>query len=158
LPAGFTGQQHVAMGDPCVRHVLVIVAMEEEVRPLIERFALARCEPSPFPAGAPMVAWRGVDVRVSSSSGPDGDGAGRTLARLDVVWCGADARFGGANNVATTWAAVACYASVAAFGAPDVCVSAGTAGGFGCVGARVGDAFVSEAIPPSAHLAVTRRC
>jgi 5'-methylthioadenosine nucleosidase len=46
------------------------------------------------------------------------------------------------NNVATTAASVATYAAFAAF-KPDLVLSAGTAGGFGAVGGRVGDVYLS---------------
>ena len=54
-----------------------------------------------------------------------------------MKWCGSDERFGGVNNVATTAAAVTAYASVAAFGLPELLLSCGTAGGFSSAGASV---------------------
>lgn len=110
-----------------VSKVLVIVAMEQEVRPLVERFALRRVVDAGFLPGAPFVAWSGAV-------------AGATL---HIVWCGRDPRFGNVNNVATTAAAVALYAAVATLGVPDLVLSAGTAGGFGEAGARVGDVYLS---------------
>jgi 5'-methylthioadenosine nucleosidase len=94
---------------------------------LVARLGLKRVEPSPFVTGAPMVVWAGSAAGVL----------------LRVCWCGSDKRFGG-NNVATTAAAVATYALIAAFGAPDLLLSAGTAGGFACAGAAVGDVFLSS--------------
>jgi len=111
-----------------VRRVLIVVAMEQEVMPIVERFGMQRV--SAFLPSAPFVAWERAGV------------AG--LERLHVVWVGRDERFGGVNNVATTAAAVAAYAAIAAFGAPDLVVSAGTAGGFACVGASVGDVYLSS--------------
>eukprot|EP00965_Chrysotila_dentata_P232197 6198823-Pleurochrysis_carterae.AAC.10 len=108
-----------------VRQVLIIVAMEQECMPLVDRFQLKKLK-HPFLEGAPMVAWAGHVNELT----------------LKVVWCGSDKRFG-VNNVATTAAAVAVYGSVAALGTSDVVLSVGTAGGFSQRGARIGDAFIS---------------
>ena len=110
-----------------VRRVLIVVAMEQEVQPLVEHFGLPRL-PHPFLAGSPMVAWGGTL--------PD-----RQL-ELHIVWCGMDARYGN-NNVGTAAAAVSTYASCVAFGAPDLVLSVGTAGGFSAHGAEIGDVFLS---------------
>lgn len=117
------------MPDAATRAVLFVVAMEEEAMPLVTRFGLERRSPSPFLPGAPFVAWEGTTT----------DGI-----KLRLVWVGRDPRFGGVNNVATTAAAVATYAAVAAFGAHDLVVSAGTAGGFRGAGAAVGDVYLSS--------------
>lgn len=101
--------------------------MEQEAAPIVKRFGLQRVE-TPFLEGAPFVAWRG--------STPEG-------LSLHVVWCGHDKRFG-VNNVATTAAAVTAYATVAAFGRPDLMISAGTAGAFGQRGAKICDVFLSS--------------
>ena len=118
------------MNDIPVRNVLIIVAMEQETMPLVKRFDLKRCPDKTFLPGAPFVGW----------SGNVGD------IVLRVVWCGRDPRFGGVNNVATTAAAVATYASIAAFGTPELLISAGTAGGFNAAGATVGDCFMLSLI------------
>ena len=110
-----------------MRRVLIVVAMEQEVQPLIEHFRLPRL-PHSFLAGSPMVAWGGML--------PD-----RPL-ELHIVWCGQDARYGN-NNVGTAAAAVSTYASCAAFGAPDLVLSVGTAGGFSAHGAEIGDVYLS---------------
>ena len=115
------------MVDAPVNRVFVIVAMEQEVRPLVTQFKLQPVD-SCFVPGAPFVAWVGNVQGVT----------------LHAVWCGRDPRFGNVNNVATTAAAVATYAAIAAFGAPDLVLSAGTAGGFAACGARVGDVFLSS--------------
>ena len=115
------------MADDVVRVVLIIVAMEEEAAPLVEKLSLRRRD-TPFLAGSPMwmVAW-------------SGEFGGLTV---HVVWCGQDRRYK-VNNVATTAAAVSTYAAVAALGRPDVVLSAGTAGGFAQRGAAIGDAYLS---------------
>ena len=113
---------------PVVRRIMIIVAMEQEMMPIVASLGLHTVDPSPFLPGAPFVAWEGE---------VNGDTA------IHAVWCGRDPRFGNVNNVATTAAAVATYAAVAAFGAPDLLLSAGTAGGFASMGAAVGDVFLS---------------
>ena len=117
------------MPEPATRSVLFVVAMEQEAMPLVTRFCLERRSPSPFLPGAPFVAWEGMTAEGIV---------------LRLVWMGRDPRFGGVNNVATTAAAVATYAAIAAFGAHDLVVSAGTAGGFRAVGAAVGDVYLSS--------------
>lgn len=111
-----------------INHVIIVVAMEQEVRPIVERFALQKLPDGTFLAGAPFVAWAG---NVSGLT-------------LHVVWLGRDPRFGNVNNVATTAAAVATYAAVSVFGVPHLLISAGTAGGFARAGASVGDVFISS--------------
>ena len=111
-----------ALATP-VRKILVIVAMEQEVQPLVEHFALKPEPSTAFLAGAPFVAWTGKGHGVA----------------IHAVWCGRDTRFGNVNAVGTTAAGVATYAAIAAFGAPDLVISAGTAGGFKSTGAAVGD-------------------
>uniref|UniRef100_A0A7S4ID08 Nucleoside phosphorylase domain-containing protein n=1 Tax=Odontella aurita TaxID=265563 RepID=A0A7S4ID08_9STRA len=110
-----------------MRRVVIIYAMEEEFMPFVRDHGLAPVKPSPFSPGAPMVAYRG---EVSN-------GAIDAVA----VWCGRDRRFR-SNSVGTVAAGVACYAAVEAFG-PDLVISAGTAGGFGELGARTGDVYLS---------------
>lgn len=114
-------------GSP-VRRVMIVIAMEQEALPIVTKFRLTEMKENSFLPGAPFKAWVG-DV-------------GAIV--LTVIWCGRDPRFGGVNNVATTAAAVATYASVAAFGKPDLLISAGTAGGFRIAGAAVGDCFLSS--------------
>lgn len=118
----------MATGSPVVRNIIIVIAMEQEAMPIVEKFHLRRCIPTPFLTGAPFVTWVGEVGSIT----------------LRVVWCGRDPRFGGVNNVATTAAAVATYASFVAFGAPELLISAGTAGGFKVAGACVGDVFLSS--------------
>jgi hypothetical protein len=58
-----------------------------------------------------------------------------------LVYTGWDNRLQ-SNNVGTTSASAATYAAISAFH-PDVVLSAGTAGGFGAVGAAIGDVYLS---------------
>eukprot|EP00211_Chloroparvula_japonica_P008156 CAMPEP_0119137568 /NCGR_PEP_ID=MMETSP1310-20130426/23877_1 /TAXON_ID=464262 /ORGANISM="Genus nov. species nov., Strain RCC2339" /LENGTH=311 /DNA_ID=CAMNT_0007128671 /DNA_START=80 /DNA_END=1012 /DNA_ORIENTATION=+ len=114
------------------KKVLVLVAMEQEAMPIINQYGLRRVEPSPFVAGAPMVAHRGW---YDPNAGAD------SIMELFVTWAGHDPRFK-SNNVGTVAASVSTYASVSLF-KPDLVISAGTAGGMGSMGARVGDVYLS---------------
>jgi 5'-methylthioadenosine nucleosidase len=114
-----------ATRDAAIQHVLLVVAMEQEAAPIIEKFAMQQLDHRFLP-GAPFVAWEGQVEDL----------------RLQLVWCGRDKRFGG-NNVATTAAAVATYAAISALGVPQLVMSVGTAGGFAARGARINDVFLS---------------
>jgi 5'-methylthioadenosine nucleosidase len=110
---------------PGIKRAVMIVAMQEEADPFIKKHGLKEVTPSPFLDGMPMVCYSG---RVSN-------------IEIHLVWTGRDERYK-VNNVATTAASVATYAAFAAF-KPDLVLSAGTAGGFGAVGARIGDVYLS---------------
>eukprot|EP00854_Cymbomonas_tetramitiformis_P024973 gene24973-30450_t len=108
--------------------------MEEEARPFIEKHGLKKHqEPGPFVSGSPMVAYSG---QINSCTDDN-----QSHLRVHLVWNGRDQKYK-VNNVATTAAAVATYASIAAFH-PDLVVSAGTAGGFGELGGNIGDVYAS---------------
>ena len=137
-----------------VRCVMLVVAMEQEAAPIIERFKLQRLAHQFLP-GAPMVAWEAKISGLSPNNEESRErhrhterGTERDTHNeesdlvLRLVWCGRDVRYSG-NNVGTTAAAVACYAAVAALGAPDLVLSVGTAGGFAQLGARVCDVYLS---------------
>ena len=115
-----------------VRSVLLIVAMEQEALPIVERFGLKRIIAPGFLRGSPFVAWRGDAGAQALQAG----------LQLYVVWTGRDSRYG-QNNVGTAAAAVATYAAVAALGMPDLVLSVGAAGGFSERGAAIGDVFLS---------------
>eukprot|EP01063_Lacrimia_lanifica_P014345 TRINITY_DN20951_c0_g1_i1.p1 TRINITY_DN20951_c0_g1~~TRINITY_DN20951_c0_g1_i1.p1 ORF type:complete len:288 (+),score=92.92 TRINITY_DN20951_c0_g1_i1:57-866(+) len=109
-----------------VRRVILVVAMHEEADPFIKKHGLREVLPKPFHGGMPMEAYSGVVAGVE----------------VCLVWTGRDERYK-VNNVATTAAAVATYAALAAFGKVDMVMSAGTAGGFGHLGAQIGDVYIS---------------
>ena len=117
-----------------VRRVLIVFAMEQEAEPFIRRHELCTLAPSPFPVGMPFVAH-------SNSAAESAASEIQSPLQVFTVWNGRDRRYGG-NNVATTAASVCAYASIQAF-APDLVISAGTAGGFGGSGTAVGDVFLS---------------
>ena len=124
-----------------VRSVLLIVAMEQEALPIVERFGLKRIIAPGFLRGWPFVAWRGDAGAQALQAG----------LQLYVVWTGRDSRYG-QNNVGTAAAAVATYAAVAALGMPDLVLSVGAAGGF----SERGAAIDQVRLPRAAHSGVVR--
>jgi 5'-methylthioadenosine nucleosidase len=118
-----------------IQRVVLVVAMEQEADPFIRTHGLERMKPSPFMPGMPMVCYTGHLRGDKHKSG------GKRL-QIFLVWTGRDERYK-VNNVATTAASVATYASLAAFQPVDLVLSAGTAGGFAAVGATVGDVYLS---------------
>lgn len=112
-----------------VKRVVMIVAMEQEAEPFIQKHRLKRMAPSPFMAGMQMVCYSG---HINNNAN----------MKVFLVWTGRDQRYK-VNNVATTAASVATYASIQAFHPVDLVLSAGTAGGFGSQGCQVGDVFLS---------------
>ena len=112
-----------------MKRVVLIVAMEQEAEPFIQKHRLKQMTPSPFMAGMQMVCYSG---RINNNANME----------VFLVWTGRDQRYK-VNNVATTAASVATYASIQAFHPVDLVLSAGTAGGFGSQGCQVGDVFLS---------------
>lgn len=108
-----------------IKRVVIVVAMQEEAEPFIKKHDLKQKTPSPFLAGMPMICYCGVVSKIE----------------IFLIWTGRDERYK-VNNVATTAASVATYAAICAF-KPELVLSAGTAGGFGAIGASVGDVFLS---------------
>lgn len=114
-----------------IRNVVIIVAMQQEADPFIRRHDLQENVPSPFVAGSPMISYSG---KIAS----DED---RGFVAVHLVWNGR-CKIHHVNHVATTAAAISAYAAIAHF-KPDAVISAGTAGGFSELGARIGDVYLS---------------
>lgn len=112
-----------------VETIVIVVAMEQEAQPFIMKHDLKENVPSPFEPGSPMKAYSGQVVA-----------RGRTVA-LHLIWNGR-CKIHNVNHVATTAAGVSTYASIARF-RPSLVISAGTAGGFGELGAHIGDVYLS---------------
>lgn len=86
--------------------------------------------PSPFESGSPMISYSGNVVTATGGE-----------VTLHLIWNGR-CKVHSCNLVATTAAGVATYAAVQVF-RPDLVISAGTAGGFSELGARIGDVYLS---------------
>jgi len=130
--------------------VLVVMAMEAEAAPLVARLGLRPGAGFVTRGGRalPMGVWEGVGV--GAMDGARGDartaapktasrGAGRAVS---LVTSGRDERFG-VDAIGTQPAVLAAHLGIERFG-PDLVMSAGTAGGFGARGARIGDVYVSD--------------
>lgn len=110
-----------------IQHVLVVIAMAAEAAPFVAHLGLAPA-PALLPGPLPCAVFSGQH-------------SGLTVT---VVTCGACPLFG-VDSVGTVPAALATYAACAAL-APDLVLSAGTAGGFAARGGAVGDVYVSSAL------------
>jgi 5'-methylthioadenosine nucleosidase len=110
-----------------VKTVAVIVAMEAEAAPLIERLGLKKQEKSPFAGPLPAVVF----------SGAVGD------ATVHVCTNGPAQGFG-VDSVGTVPAALTAYQACETL-KPDLLVNAGTAGGFKAKGGAVGDVYLATA-------------
>lgn len=106
-----------------IKHVCVLVAMDEEARPMIENLKLAPLA-SPHPK-SPIDCYQGEINGVT----------------FTVITNGKCSRFGVAN-VGTTPAALTAYLAITSLN-PDIVINAGTAGGFQAKGGAVGDVYIS---------------
>ncbi|CAL5045258.1 unnamed protein product [Urochloa decumbens] len=117
-----------AAGAGAISRVLIVMAMETEAMPLVNRFNLveAPARESIFPKGASWTRYYGSHKDL----------------HIDLVMPGKDAVFG-VDSVGTVSASLVTYASVEAL-KPDLIINAGTAGGFKAKGASVGDVFIAS--------------
>jgi len=107
-----------------ISSILIIIAMQTEAMPLVNKFQLKEDLHSVFPKGAPWVRYYGTykDLEVN------------------LVWPGKDSTLG-VDCVGTVSAALVTYAAIQAL-KPDLIINAGTAGGFKAKGAGVGDCYL----------------
>ncbi|CBI37940.3 hypothetical protein VitviT2T_003055 [Vitis vinifera] len=105
--------------------IVIIIAMQTEALPLVNRFQLTEDLDSVFPRGVPWVRYHGIykDLHIS------------------IIWPGKDLVLG-VDNVGTVSASLVTYASIQAL-QPDLVINAGTAGGFKAKGACVGDVVLA---------------
>ncbi|KGN43223.1 5'-methylthioadenosine/S-adenosylhomocysteine nucleosidase 2 isoform X2 [Cucumis sativus] len=110
-----------------ISSILIIIAMQTEALPLVEKFQLSEDQKSVFPKEVPWVRYQGIY---------------RNL-QINLIWPGKDLALG-VDSVGTISASLVTYASIQALH-PDLIINAGTAGGFKAKGASIGDVFlVSE--------------
>ncbi|CAM9318202.1 unnamed protein product [Laminaria digitata] len=113
--------------NSAIKNVLLIVAMEAEAAPLIERLGLVE-NPDKFSAAAPSKCFSG----------------NYRGATVNVVTNGKCERFG-VDQIGTVAAGLSTWLSVEAI-KPDLVVNAGTAGGFKAHDTAIGDVFVSTVV------------
>lgn len=108
-----------------IRKVVVIVVMEQEAQPIVEKFSLRKIK-SAFAAAIPVKAYKGKIDQL----------------RIFLIVNGKDKRYG-VDNVATQPATITTLLAIEKF-KPDLIINAGTAGGLGANGAQIGDVYVSS--------------
>ncbi|KAM3335110.1 hypothetical protein ACQJBY_029491 [Aegilops geniculata] len=115
-------------GASVVSKVLIVIAMQAEMLPLVHRFQLLEVPAgeSIFPKGAPWARYCGNYKGL----------------HIDLVWPGKDPALG-VDSVGTLSAALVTYASIQ-FLKPDLIINAGTASGFKAKGAGIGDVFLAS--------------
>ncbi|KAA8536022.1 hypothetical protein F0562_028500 [Nyssa sinensis] len=108
--------------------IVIIIAMQTEALPLVNKFQLSE-DPNPtFPKGVPWVRYHGIYKDLN----------------INIIWLGNDSVFG-VNSVGTVSASLVTYASIQVL-KPDLIINAGTAGGFKAKGACIGDVFLASDI------------
>ncbi|KAK6916675.1 Nucleoside phosphorylase domain [Dillenia turbinata] len=108
--------------------IVVIIAMQTEALPLVNRFQLTEDVDSTFPKGVPWVRYHGFYKDLN----------------INIIWPGKDATLG-VDSVGTISAALVTYASIQAL-QPDLIINTGTAGGFKAKGACIGDVFLASEV------------
>ncbi|CAL1385116.1 unnamed protein product [Linum trigynum] len=111
-----------------ISSILIIIAMQTEATPLVNKFQLKEDLDSVFPKGAPWVRYYGTYKDL----------------QINLVWPGKDSTLG-VDCVGTVSAALVAYAAVQALN-PDLIINAGTAGGFKAKGAGVGDVYLISGV------------
>lgn len=114
-------------GKP-ITNIVLIIAMQTEALPLVNRFKLQEEAESVFPKGVPWVRYHGQYKQL----------------HLNILWPGKDPTLG-VDSVGTVSASLVAYASIQAL-QPDLIISAGTAGGFKEKGASIGDVYLASEV------------
>ncbi|TYH85579.1 hypothetical protein ES332_D02G277700v1 [Gossypium tomentosum] len=107
-----------------ISSILIIIAMQTEALPVVNKFQLIENPHSSFPKGVPWIHYHGAYKDII----------------INLVWPGKDLTFG-VDSVGTISASLVTYASIQAL-QPDLIINAGTAGGFKEKGAAIGDVFL----------------
>uniref|UniRef100_A0A1D1XN71 5'-methylthioadenosine/S-adenosylhomocysteine nucleosidase 2 n=1 Tax=Anthurium amnicola TaxID=1678845 RepID=A0A1D1XN71_9ARAE len=108
--------------------IVIIIAMQTEAVPLVNKFQLSEDAVSPFPKGVPWVRYYGIYKGL----------------HLNIIWPGKDSLLG-VDSVGTISASLVTYASIQAL-KPDLIINAGTAGGFKAKGACIADVYLASDI------------
>jgi nucleoside phosphorylase len=111
--------------DQAIEHVLILMAMRDEATPVIEALNLAPLADALDPR-LPMRCYRGI--------------LGRLTITLGIA--GVDERYD-VDNVGSEPAAVLALETIRSY-APDLVISAGTAGGFASRGANIATVYLSQ--------------
>ncbi|EXB36844.1 5'-methylthioadenosine/S-adenosylhomocysteine nucleosidase 2 [Morus notabilis] len=112
--------------DRPISTALIIIAMQTEALPVVNKLQLTEDPNPPFPNGVPWVRFYGTYKDL----------------QINLVWPGKDSSLG-VDSVGTVSASLVTYASIQAL-KPDLVINAGTAGGFKAKGASIGDVFIAS--------------
>ncbi|KAE9603468.1 hypothetical protein Lal_00001951 [Lupinus albus] len=113
-----------AENEEAISNILIVIAMQTEALPVVNKFNLTEDPQSPFPEGVPWVRYHGTYKDLN----------------LNLIWPGKDPALG-VDSVGTISSALVTYAAIQAL-QPDLIINAGTAGGFKARGASIGDIFI----------------
>ncbi|KDP27595.1 hypothetical protein JCGZ_19600 [Jatropha curcas] len=109
-----------------ISNILLIIAMQTEAMPVVNKFQLEEDQHAAFPKGVPWVWYHGVYNDLN----------------INLVWPGKDPILG-VDSVGTVSASLLTYAAIQAL-QPDLIINAGTAGGFKAKGASIGDVYLAS--------------
>ncbi|KAJ9189622.1 hypothetical protein P3X46_000891 [Hevea brasiliensis] len=107
-----------------ISNILIIIAMQTEATPVVNKFQLVEEPESSFPKGVPWVWYHGIYKDL----------------HINLVWPGKDSNLE-VDSVGTVSASLVTYAAIRAL-QPDLIINAGTAGGFKAKGASIGDVYL----------------
>ncbi|KAK7409778.1 hypothetical protein VNO78_00086 [Psophocarpus tetragonolobus] len=110
--------------SPPISNIVIVIAMQTEALPIVNRFQLTEDPHSPFPQGVPWVRYHGTYKHLN----------------ISLIWPGKDPTLG-VDSVGTISSALVTYAAIQIL-QPDLIINAGTAGGFKAKGASIGDVFI----------------
>ncbi|KAK3195252.1 hypothetical protein Dsin_026562 [Dipteronia sinensis] len=114
--------------EGAISSIVIIIAMQTEAMPLVNKFELKEDLESPFPKGVPWVRYHGSYKDL----------------HINIIWPGKDLALG-VDNVGTVSSSLATYAAILAL-KPDLIINAGTAGGLKAKGASVGDVYLASEV------------
>lgn len=107
-----------------ISNILIVIAMQTEAMPVVNKFQLKEDPEAVFPKGVPWVWYHGIYKDLN----------------INLVWPGKDSTLG-VDSVGTVSASLVTYAAIQAL-QPDLIINAGTAGGFKAKGACIGDVYL----------------
>ncbi|TXG64726.1 hypothetical protein EZV62_011720 [Acer yangbiense] len=114
--------------EGAISSIVIIIAMQTEAMPLVNKFELKEDLESPFPKGVPWVRYHGTYKDL----------------HINIIWPGKDLALG-VDNVGTVSSSLVTYAAIQAL-KPDLIINAGTAGGLKAKGASVGDVYLASEV------------
>ncbi|KAG6779609.1 hypothetical protein POTOM_016002 [Populus tomentosa] len=107
-----------------ISSILIVIAMQTEAMPVVNKFQLKEDLDPVFPKGVPWIRYHGIYKDL----------------HINLVWPGKDLTLG-VDSVGTISASLVTYAAIQAL-QPDLIINAGTAGGFKVKGACISDVFL----------------